>query len=108
MREDDYLIELYIANSATSDPLQRNEPVLKRTGTPVWVVAGYCVRACSGSVALAAQDYAVTEDEVQAALAYARQHQDLDVCREEEGDRVPTSLPGRMHSHPAHGTASAA
>lgn len=108
MREDDHLIELYITDTATTDPLQRNEPVLKRTGTPVWVVVGYCVRACSGSVALTAQDYAVTEDEVQAALAYSRQHPDLDVCRKEERDSAPTSLPGRMHSRPTHGTASAA
>ena len=108
MSEDDLLIELHIADNATTDSLQRNEPVLKRSGTPVWVVVGYCVRACSGSVALAAKDYAVTEDEVQAALAYARLHPDLDVCREEERESAPTSLPGRMHSRSAHGTASAA
>ena len=67
---DRCLIEHYIADDATSDPRLRNEPVLKRTGTPVWVVIGYCLRACDGSVELTAQDYGLTQEEVQAALVY--------------------------------------
>ena len=106
--EDVSLIEQHILDAATSDPHRRNEPVLKRTGTPVWVVIGYCLRACEGSVESAAQDYQLTEDEVHAALAYYRQHPDLDVCREEGSDSAAEALSGRMHLGPAHGAASAA
>ena len=100
--------EQYIADDATPDPCRRNEPVLKRTGTPVWAVVGYCLRACSGSVPLAAQEYGVTEEEVEAALAYYRQHPDLDVCREEGVDSAAESLSGRMHIGTTQGSASAA
>ena len=106
--EDLSLIEQHIADDVTSDPRRRNEPVLKRTGTPVWAVIGYCLRACDGSVALAAQDYNLTQEEVQAALAYYHQHVDLDVNREKGIDNAAEALSGRVHPRPAHGTASAA
>jgi hypothetical protein len=72
---DNDLIEQYITDEATADSRKRNEPVLTRTGTPVWVVAGYCLRACDGSIELAAKDYELTEDEVRAALVYIRDFQ---------------------------------
>lgn len=106
--EDLDLIERHIADDVTSDPRRRNEPVLKRTGTPVWAVIGYCLRACDGSVELTAQDYNLTQEEVQAALAYYHQHLDLDIGREKESDNAAEALSGRMHVRPAHGTASAA
>jgi uncharacterized protein (DUF433 family) len=81
---------------------------LKRTGTPVWAVIGYCLRACDGSVELTAQDYNLTQEEVQAALAYYQQHPELDVCREEASDSAAETLSGRMHLGPPRGTASAA
>src|SRR6266508_1444463 len=106
--EDLGLIEQHISDDATSDPRRRNEPIIKRTGTPVWAVVGYCLRACEGSVELAVQDYNLTQEEVQAALAYYQQHPDLDVCREEGSDSAAEALSGRMHLGSAHGTASAA
>jgi uncharacterized protein (DUF433 family) len=102
------LVEQHILDAATSDPHHRNEPVLKRTGTPVWVVVGYCLRACEGSVAEAAQDYQLTEDEVQAALAYYRLHPELDICREEGRESGAEALSGRMHLGVAHGATSGA
>jgi uncharacterized protein (DUF433 family) len=102
------LIEQHITDKATSDPHRRNEPVFKRTGTPVWVVVGYCLRACDGSVELAAQDYGLTQEEVQAALTYYQQHPELDVCREEASDSAAETLSGRMHLGSPHGAASAA
>ena len=106
--EDLRLIEQHIADDSTSDPRRRNEPVIKRTGTPVWAVVGYCVRACDGAVELTAHDYSLTQEEVQAALAYHQQHPELDICREEPSDSAAESVPGRMHTSPPHGTASAA
>ena len=106
--EDLNLIEQYITDDATSDHRRRNEPVFKRTGTPVWAVIGYCLRACDGSVELAAQDYCLTQEEVRAALVYYQQHPELDVCREEVSDSAAETLSGRMHLGPTHGTASAA
>ena len=106
--EELHLIEQHIADDTTSDPRRRNEPVLKRTGTPVWAIVGYCLRACDGSVELAAQDYNLTKEEVQAALAYYQQHPELDVCREETSDSAAEALSGRMHVGSTQGTASAA
>ena len=106
--EDLGLIKQHIADDVTSDPRRRNEPVLKKTGTPVWAVIGYCLRACDGSVELTAQDYNLTQEEVQAALAYYRRRPDLDIGREKESDNAAEALSGRMHVRPAHGTASAA
>ena len=105
--EDLGLIEQHIADNVTSDSRRRNEPVIKRTGTPVWAVVGYCLRASNGSVELAAQDYNLTQEEVQAALAYYHQHPDLDVCREEGSDSDAETLSGRMHLSPPRGAASA-
>jgi uncharacterized protein (DUF433 family) len=102
------LIEQHIIDIVTSDPRRRNEPVFKRTGTPVWVVIGYCLRACNGSAEAAAQDYSLTLEEVQAALVYYQHHPELDVCREEASENAVETLSGRMHLGPAHGTASAA
>jgi len=77
------LIAQYILDEPIADPHKRDEPVLKRTGTPVWAVVGYCLRARQGSVATTARDYALTEDEVRATLAYYRLHPELDIAHED-------------------------
>ena len=94
MSLDNQLIVQHITDEATADPRKRSEPVITRTGTPVWAVVGYCLRACEGSVELAAKDYALTQDEVRAALAYYQQHPEMDVKREEGRGGAPESLPG--------------
>ena len=104
MSNDNDLIERYITDEATADSRKRNEPILTRTGTPVWVVAGYCLRACDGSIELAAKDYELTEDEVRAALAYSQRHPEIDVWREDGNDSGPEALPGRVHPGAAEGT----
>lgn len=77
------LIAQYICDEPTADPHRRDEPVLKRTGTPVWAVVGYCLRARQGSIDATARDYGVTTDEVRAALAYYQQHPELDIAHED-------------------------
>jgi uncharacterized protein (DUF433 family) len=94
MSYDNQLIQQYITDEAIDDSHKRNEPVMTRTGSPVWGVVGYCLRACEGSVTSAAKDYALTEEEVKAALAYYRQHPEMDICREEGTDRAPELVPG--------------
>jgi uncharacterized protein (DUF433 family) len=92
---EDHLIAQHITDIPTADPHKRNEPVITRTGTPVWAVVGYCLRACKGSLEMAAKDYGLTKEEVQAALAYYRHHQEMDVQKEEEisGGAEAVSLP---------------
>lgn len=81
---DDELIAQYIADEPTSDPRKRNEPTIKRTGTPVWAVVGYCLRAQKESLEATARDYQLTQDEVRAALVYYQRHPEIDVVREDE------------------------
>ena len=92
--EDDRLIKRHITDEATIAPYRRNEPVITRTGTPVWAVVGYCLRACKGSVELAAKDYDLTQEEVQAALAYYRRHPEMDVYKEEGIGSASESVSG--------------
>ena len=82
MLTEDHLIEQYITDEPTADPRKRNEPVIARTGTPVWVVVAYCQQARQGSVEMTAKDYALTEEEVHAALTYYQRHPELNVKRE--------------------------
>jgi len=91
---DDHLIERYITDEPTADPRKRNEPVIARTGTPVWAVVAYCQQACKGSVEMVARDYTLTAEEVRAALAYYQQHPELDVRKGEETGSASESLPG--------------
>ena len=91
---DDRLIERHITDEPTADPRKRNEPVITRTGTPVWAVVAYCQKACKGAVEMAARDYALTEDEVRAALAYYQQHPELDVGKGEDASSASESVPG--------------
>ena len=90
---DDRLIEQHITDVRTADPHKRNEPLITRTGTPVWVVVAYCQRARKGAVEQTAADYGLTEEEVQAALAYYRRHPELDVWKGEETGSASGSLP---------------
>jgi uncharacterized protein (DUF433 family) len=94
MLTDDRLIERHITDEPTADPRKRNEPVITRTGTPVWVVVAYCQQARQGSVEMTARDYALTEDEVRAALAYYHQHPELDVRKGEGTDSASGSVLG--------------
>src|SRR4030095_14964715 len=91
---EDVLIERYIMDQPTADSRRRNEPVITRTGTPVWAVVAYCQQACKGSVEMAARDYALTQEEVRAALAYYQQHPELDIKKGEILDSAAESVPG--------------
>lgn len=88
------LIAKYIDDESPLDLDMRDEPVLKRTGTPVWAVVGYCLYACDGSREKAAQDYMLSPEEVLAALAYHRQHPEMDIQREGNVDGSAESLFG--------------
>src|SRR5262249_14864480 len=90
---DDRLIEQHITDVRMADPRKRNEPVITRTGTPVWVVVAYCQRARKGAVEQTAADYGFTEGEGPAALAYCRRHPELDVWKGEETGSASGALP---------------
>ena len=47
---------------------------LKRSGVHVWAIIGYYQYAADQDVAVVARDYDLSRDEVEAALAYYRQH----------------------------------
>lgn len=53
-----------------------------------------CQQARHGSVEMTAKDYALTEEEVRAALAYSQRHPEMDVRKGEETDRAAESIPG--------------
>jgi len=91
---DERLIKQYITDVRTSDPLKRNEPVITRTGTPVWVVVAYCRSARNGDVSKTAADYSLEDEEVEAALAYYRRHPDLPVRKGSEESGGFESLSG--------------
>jgi uncharacterized protein (DUF433 family) len=92
--EDERLIQQYITDVRTSDPTRRNEPVIARTGTPVWAVVAYCRNARKGDVAQTAVDYSLKDEEVEAALAYYRHHPELPVWKGEEEGSGSESLSG--------------
>jgi uncharacterized protein (DUF433 family) len=57
----------------TSDPNLRKEPFICDKGTPVWVVVGYYLGGHSPAQTAAA--FALTEEELQAALSYYARHE---------------------------------
>ena len=57
---------------ATPDPNLRKEPFICDKGTPVWVVVGYYLGGHSPAQTAAA--FALTAEEVQAALGYYTLH----------------------------------
>ena len=64
-----YIVEPYEA----SDPSLRKEPFIRDKGTPVWVVVGYYLGG--HSPAQTAASFALTEEELQAALSYYARHE---------------------------------
>ena len=67
----------------TPDPNLHKEPFIRDKGTPVWVVAGYYLGGHSPAQTAAA--FALTAEEVQAALDYYTLHQ------QETTQRIETS-----------------
>jgi uncharacterized protein (DUF433 family) len=67
----------------TPDPHLRKEPFIRDKGTPVWVVVGYYLG--SHSPAQTAAAFALTDEEVRAALWYYTQH------KQEITQRIETS-----------------
>ena len=73
MLQPNELIQRYIAvPQRSSDPDARKEPLIRDKGTPVWVVVGYSLGG--HSLAQTAAAFALSEEEVQAALCYYQQH----------------------------------
>ena len=69
----DELIQRYIVVSHNTPDLNlRKEPVIREKGVPVWVVVGYHLGG--HSLAETAAAFALTEEEVQAALSYHQRH----------------------------------
>jgi len=70
----DELIQRYITTPhGTSDPNVRKEPFIRDKGTPVWVIVGYYLGGHSPAQTAAA--FALTEEELQAALCYYERHE---------------------------------
>src|SRR5262245_57208735 len=73
MSQAEELIQRHITvPHGTSDPNLRKEPFIRDKGTPVWVVVGYYLGGHSPAQTAAA--FALTDEEVQAALCYYTQH----------------------------------
>jgi uncharacterized protein (DUF433 family) len=73
MDQAEALIQRYIAvPHGVPDPNLRKEPFIRDKGTPVWVVVGYYLGGHSPPQTAAA--FALTEEEVQAALCYYTQN----------------------------------
>jgi uncharacterized protein (DUF433 family) len=74
MLQAEKLIQRYITvPHGTPDPTLRKEPFIRDKGTPVWVVVGYYLGGHSPTQTAAA--FALTDEELQAALCYYAQHQ---------------------------------
>jgi uncharacterized protein (DUF433 family) len=75
MLSQEELIQRYIEIPQGSlDPNVRAEPMIREKGTPVWVVVSYY--QTHNSVPYTAGAFALTEEEVHAALAYYKHHQE--------------------------------
>ena len=78
------LIQHYITQPhGTSDPTLRKEPSIRDKGTPIWVIVGYYLGGHSYAQTAAA--FALTDEELQAALGYYAQH------KQEIEQRINTS-----------------
>jgi len=74
MLQADELIQRYITvPRGTADPNVRKEPFIRDKGTPVWVVVGYYLGGHSPAQTAAA--FALTDEELQAALCYYERHE---------------------------------
>jgi len=74
MGSSDELIERHILIAqGTADPNVRKEPYIRDKGTPVWVVVGYYLGGHSPTQT--AEAFALTEEELQAALCYYQRHE---------------------------------
>lgn len=74
MGSADDLIKRHIFTAqGTADPNIRKEPYIRDKGTPVWVVVGYYLGG--HSLTQTATAFALTEEELQAALSYYQRHE---------------------------------
>ncbi len=74
MMQANELIQRYITvPQGSADPDVRKEPLIRDKGTPVWVVVGYSLGG--HTLAQTAAAFALSEEEVQAALCYYQQHE---------------------------------
>ncbi len=74
MGSADELIEHHILTAqGTADPNIRKEPYVRDKGTPVWGVVGYYLGGHSPTQT--ADAFALTEEELQAALCYYQRHE---------------------------------
>ena len=84
MFQAEALIQHYITRPhGTADPNLRKEPSIRDKGTPVWVIVGYYLGGHSPAQTAAA--FALTDEEVQAALCYYAQY------KQEIEPRIETS-----------------
>jgi len=82
----DELIQRYITMPhGTADPNVRKEPFIRDKGTPVWVVVGYSLGGHSPAQTAAA--FALTEEEVHAALCYYQRHE-VEIKQRIEGNEL--------------------
>lgn len=83
----DELIQRHIVVlHGTTDLTARKEPFIREKGTPVWVVVGYHLGGHSLTDTAAA--FALTEEEVQAALAYHQRHKSEIMQRIESNENL--------------------
>jgi len=80
---EDLIQRHIIVPHGTPDPNLRKEPFIRDKGTPVWVVVGYYLGG--HSPAQTADAFALTAEEVQAALGYYTLH------KQEITQRIETS-----------------
>ena len=74
MLSTEALIQRYIVvPQGLDDPNLRKESFIRDQGTPVWVVVGYYLGG--HSLPRTAEAFALTEEELQAALCYYQQHE---------------------------------
>lgn len=79
--------EKYI--EVTTKPGTRGEPVIRGKGFPVWSIVGYYL-ATGGKTQTMIEDYGgeLTIEEIDAAMAYYKQHQDVIDAKLRANERV--------------------
>src|SRR5687767_13960774 len=73
MAEQCHTDQQLITRHIISDPRGRAHARLRDTGTHVWPLVGHW-QGVDGDVAKVAADYAISDEVIEAALAYSRQH----------------------------------
>jgi uncharacterized protein (DUF433 family) len=73
LKADEFMQRYIVEPREAADPHTRKEPFIRDKGTPVWVVVGYYLGGHSSAQTAAA--FALTEEELQAALRYYERHE---------------------------------